>query len=312
MQQITQDGVYLISLDDYHNKTKLFDGYSISSSGLKIIADKSLAHYWSQSPYNPNREPKKKKEFDFGSAAHSLLFGDEHFYDRYAIEPFRDGYNKNETWGTATEKKAWKAEQEKAKKIVVKKDQLLQIQAMHERLAAKYIVREQKIFEGEIEKSLIWKDHETGIWLKARPDVIPLDDTLADYKTCADASPKRLWWNVLDFGYYMQLALMAEGMEKVLGRDIKHFALVFQEKTPPYAVQSAEIDIDYIADGRVRNRAAIRAFAQAVHDNYWPDYPDEPIQIGHDPKLRTEITEGQEAGTMPTYAEAGAKAYDGD
>ena len=53
------------------------------------------------------------------------------------------------------------------------------------------------------------------------------------------------------------------------------FIFVFQEKTPPYLVNVAQIDPDYPENreiGRTRNRQAIERFRDCAETGLWPGY----------------------------------------
>src|SRR5262245_22938384 len=78
MGKIDRDGIYRISLDEYHGQPCV--GPSISSGGLRTIFKQSPAHYWCYSSLNPDAEPKKESEgFVLGRAAHHLYLGEDYF-----------------------------------------------------------------------------------------------------------------------------------------------------------------------------------------------------------------------------------------
>ena len=110
---ISQPGCYSgISLEQYHS-AGICDGPSISSSGLRAIFTHSPAKYWSDSPYNPEREDDDRDNdaLEFGSAVHALVLGDEDFNTSYVMRPEKapDGSPWN---GNKTTCKEWIAAQE--------------------------------------------------------------------------------------------------------------------------------------------------------------------------------------------------------
>lgn len=281
---ITTPGSYDLSISDYHRQC--CDGPSISSSGLRKIREKSPAHFWHESDLNPNYEPQPAtKALNFGKAAHSLLLESKLPDAEFAVAPFAGNYASNEDGWKAGEKRDWKTEQEAAGLTVVSQDDLKVIADMAEVLGKHPLVRD-GILKGDIERSLFWKPDFADkdgvvpdVWLKARPDVVPHDTIIADYKTAEDASVGKMVRVVADRGYHMQLALMADGIENVLGRKIEQAALIVQEKKPPYVVAVRFLHQSYLIAGRMEYRAAVHQFNECLKRNEWPGYPDADLHV---------------------------------
>jgi hypothetical protein len=265
-EKITEPGCYLMPIEAYHSDCAA--GPSISSSGLRQIEQESPAHYWAQSYLNPDREQEDDSEaFILGRAAHHLLLGEGSFAQKFCVRPAEWS-----DWRTKAAQQ-WRAEQKAAGMTVLTDGQIKAIRGMARSLAAHPIIRG-GLLNGEIERSLIWQDKETGIWLKARPDAIPADSDIADLKTTADASLRGCNSGLYDFGYHMQMAMIGMGMETVFGKraDEFHYTLIFVEKKPPYAVVVKPIDPNAIWWGRKQLRRAIRRFADCIAKNDWPAY----------------------------------------
>ncbi len=83
---ITMPGIYRsVAIDDYHGNVDLFDGFSISSSGLRAVIRRP-SEYWGFSPYNPTPfEREEKSSLEFGKAAHMLVLGEDGFKSRYGL-----------------------------------------------------------------------------------------------------------------------------------------------------------------------------------------------------------------------------------
>ena len=259
---ITEPGIFAdIAMSDYHEQLTI--GPSISSSGLRTIESQSAAHYFAGSYLNPDAEKVDTTPFRIGKASHSLLLGDEVFEEHFAISPY-DEFRTNEA-------KAWRDAANEAGLVVLKKAEYARILQMRDVLMREPLIRD-GLLDGEAERSIVWRDEETGVWLKARPDVLPKAGWVVDYKTCVSAHPRAVERSIWDYGYHMQLALVAEGMA-ALGLEVPHaYALVFQEKTAPYAVTIQEIPVEAIWAGAKQNRTAIRRFAQCLSEGVWPAY----------------------------------------
>jgi hypothetical protein len=292
MGKITTPGVYDMPIEVYHSD--ICSGPSISSSGLRMIDAKSPLHYWDTSPLNPDRyvEPPKT-HFDLGRAVHTLILGEEGFATKYIVRPkeWRD-------WRTAAAQ-AWRDAQAEAGLTVLVPDDLETIRGIANRLKAHPLVKG-GILSGEIERSLIWKDKETGVWLKSRPDVLPYGGELvADLKTCSDASGDFVRRSINDHGYHMQLALCGIGIRELLGREISDddYALVFVETKRPFAVNVKPIAAEAIVYGRMQLRRALRKFADCFIKNEWPGVDDDGI-TAHLPAWRVKQLEAEATNGM--------------
>lgn len=275
---IDKPGIYDLDMDTYHSQC--CDGPSISSGGLRKIENESPAHFWCQATgLNPEAiEQPRKAAFEFGKAVHALLFDDQEEISRLVISPY-DSFRTNEA-------KAWKQEQYDEGRTIITEDDFSAIKSMHDALAAEAGVPE-LLTAGEPEKSMIWKDAETGIWLKSRPDRIPTDGVLADLKTCASADPHILNGDIIKRGYHMQLALAADALKILTGQEVTDAWLVFVEKTPPFAVTTVRLGDELMDLGKRQCRRALRKFADCLKDNDWPAYVEGPITL-HGPKWFTE------------------------
>ena len=129
---------------------------------------------------------------------------------------------------------------------------------------------------GKAEATIVWKDAETGVWLRCRPDFLPENQRfIPDYKTTASAAPDDFIRSMVDYGYHQQAALYLDGLDAVFGQQDRSFYFIAQEKTPPFIVQPFELDDEALAWGRRLNRMAIRKFAKCLETNEWPGYaPD--------------------------------------
>lgn len=265
---ITEPGAYLnVPMDFYHGNP--CDGPSISSSGLRTIFTQSLKHYWDGSPLNPDRVDFKDTEFTIlGRAAHHLLLGEADF-DRYFV--VRPETYQGEKWNSNKSIcKAWLAEQELSRRTVVTEAQMQQIRGIAASLQAEPIVQG-GILNGYVEVSMFWKDAETGIWLKSRPDVVPnFSGDAADLKVVSDVSTEAISRALSDRGYHQQGALIGEAFREVLGMEMEHFSLVYAEGKRPHSVRIDEPHPEEIAQGHLENHAALKLFKRALETGEWP------------------------------------------
>ncbi len=259
-----------LPIDEYHSDC--CDGVSISSSGLKRILD-CPARYWAESYYNPARVVKTTKALDFGKAAHALVLGEPEFAAHFIISPF-DAF-------TTKEARSWRDEQTKT---IVKAADMDAIHAMARRMRETPATA-RAFTEGKPEQSFIWRDRETGVWLKSRPDWVPEDlatNWSQEYKSAVSIHPRKLSAQAFQLCYDVQAAMTFDGIVAVTGSPPLGIAHVCQEKAEPYLCDLRIFTPDQIDLGRVRYRKALRIFAQcwerhlagAPEPVAWPAYSE--------------------------------------
>jgi hypothetical protein len=262
---ITEPGIYSgVPMDVYHG-ANLCDAPSISSSGLRKLSNQSPAHYWCESPYNPDRiEREETSSLTLGRAAHHLLLGEDDFNTLYIVRP-----DKWDSWRTDAAK-AWKQDQEAAGRTVLLPGQLDVIRGMARSLAAHPLI-DAGILNGAIEQTIVWKCKDTGVWLKARPDAIPNDaGDFADLKTTTSVQTADLARTIAEYGYHQQASLIASGWHAVSGKDIASFSFVFIESKPPFCTRIVTLKDDDLARGERQNFVAIKTFAKCMETGEWP------------------------------------------
>lgn len=264
-QIITEPGCYAgLPISIYHGQPT--DGPSVSSSGLRTIWSESPAHFFARSSLNPNRKAQPDSgAFAVGRLAHKLLLeGRAGLEDEFAIRP--------ECWDSwrTKEAKVWRDAQVLEGKTVITEDDLETVTGMAESLARHPLVKA-GILDGRVERSLIWKDEETGIWVKSRPDVIPNGSGLvADLKSTVSVTDDALSKSIASYGYNCQAAVVAMGLKAVLGMTMEEFALVWVEKADPFCVRVTTLTAEDLDRGHRQVRAALRTMARCLETGHWP------------------------------------------
>jgi len=277
-RRITAPGLYVgIPLDRYHSGD-ICDAPSISSSGLRKLWTSSPAEYWDSSPLNPKgATPAENADFILGRAVHHLVAGERGFSRYFIIRPQRiwdDEKKQDVEWhGNRPACKKWLKAAKAAGRSVLTMDDVEAIRSMGLALE-RYPLVKQGALKGLIERSLFWKDEETGIWLKARPDVIPTaSGDFVDLKTTTSTIYNDLQKSLFDYSYQMQAALVFEGA-RALGLETHSFTLLWVQKRRPFCVRhSSLIDAD-LALGHRMNRVMIRQFAKSLAAQSWPQPGD--------------------------------------
>lgn len=284
---IGRPGVYSgIPISVYHSADVCI-GPSISSSGLRTIFTDCPMAYWVESPLNPQRiAPEEKEAFILGRGAHHLLLGESDFSKFFTFEP--ETYPDSKTgepkpWNNnATFCREWRKHvTEGEAKTVLTLKQLEAIRGMagllpwqrgleDSGLHNSAVVRAGAL-SGLVEHSIIARDDETGVWLKSRPDAIPLDSTdFADFKSTAAVDYDSLQRTLGDFRYDMQAVLASICLQQAAGLEFTSYAFIFAMKKAPHAVEIVELREIDLEEARLDLRAAIRTFARCLSTNRWP------------------------------------------
>ncbi|MBM7046095.1 PD-(D/E)XK nuclease-like domain-containing protein [Rhizobium lusitanum] len=274
-KQIIRRGVYSgVPIDDYHGNVDLFDGFSISSSGLRAVLRRP-SEYWGFSPYNKKPFDKPEKDsLEFGKAAHMLLLGEDGFKERYVLRPekYPDDKGGMKPWsGQSNWCKGWLSDQKKAGRVVITETDITHIRHIATALGKKEAIR-LGILNGRIERSIFCKDGD--IWLKTRPDVVPNDSgDFVDLKTAASVDDESLSKAIYNHGYHVQAGLLRMIVRQVLGADaFTSFTFVFVEKAPPYDVRVMQLKDEDIDLGERQARVAIDVVNRCLKENIWPGY----------------------------------------
>ena len=271
---ITAPGLYSkIPLETYHS-SGICDGPSVSSSGLRKLFNESPAHFYCDWPGNPDRvEQEDKPHFALGRAVHHLMLGEPFFAKLFAVQPAEYPDSKTgelKPWSNnSNHAKAWKGKMLGEGRAVLTFKDVEAIKGMAEALSRHPIVKAGAL-NGMIERSMFWKDKETGLWIKSRPDSIPGDSgDFVDLKTTISVKWVDLQRAIAEHSYHQQGALVRAAARVVLGIKSPTFTLVFVEKKPPYCVRVVTLKDNDLDRGEHANRAALDAMARCLASKHW-------------------------------------------
>jgi hypothetical protein len=279
---ISEPGMYFdVPIDRYHEVVDgkyvpLCVGTSISSTGLRVLASKEGGpkYFFSEWAGNPARKERKEKEhFVFGHATHFLFLGQSFFSKEFIIRPDEIEDPKTgemKPWhGNRTVCKEWLADAAAAKRSVLSGEMVENIKGASVEIS-KHALAPQ-FLRGKTERTLVWRDKETGIWVKARPDSIPTDDLdICDLKSTISVQRRDLVRTLDDYAYHQQAALVRTACREVLGLEMSTFTLLFFEKTNPWAVRDVRLKDSDLDRGERQNRAALQMFWRCLRTKEWP------------------------------------------
>lgn len=248
---------YHMSNADYHASP------AISKSGLDLIA-KSPAHYIhaKQQPHEPT------EAMIIGSAFHDAVLLPDTFNDNYAVSEKFDRRTK------AGKEAAAQFDADNKGKLILNIDQVGDIERMIESINA-HEKASILLTGGNPEVSIFWRDADTQIDCRCRPDFIHSSGIMVDLKSTIDASPEAFAKSCANFRYHVQDAFYSEGFYRETGVWPKGFVFIAVEKTAPYAVGVYELDAESRALGRELFTRDLLTYQNSLSSQTWPAYsPD--------------------------------------
>lgn len=268
-----KEGVYYdVDIERYHNE-EICVSHSVSSTGVRH-ALKCPFKYWGNSHLAPGREKTDTDALRFGKAIAFMMSDPDAFMAK--VKVFVD-FKITKEENRSELAREWREQGGLAIRQT-------EYDKMREMLA---VASQDRNFrnayggEGNTEATLIYKDRETGLYVRARPDWLPISrQIIPDYKTTQDAEPDEFSRSIARYRYHVQAAILAEATKANFG----HWPRVIytpQEKEYPYAVSVVPLDDTAIAFGRMLLRKGLRTIADCLDRNVWPQYTsDEPKTVG--------------------------------
>ena len=204
---------------------------AISSSDVKAVATKSVAHWKARSPYTSS------PAFDVGTVVHDMVL---------------EG-GKNSLRGPIDRRgNAWKdayAEAEAIGRTLLTCGDYDLARSMADSILFHPAGRRMES-DTKNEMSIFVNEPTTGLAIKARPDAYHVEDGICyDIKTCQDASPDGFARDAWSYRYAIQAAFYTEVL-RLEGLRPRKFVFVCVEKFPPFATAIHILDTAYMAWGR--------------------------------------------------------------
>lgn len=228
---------------------------AVNWSTLKLLRESPLHYRHALSVPREDSMPLM-----LGRAAHTLIFEPHKFDTEFAV--WEGGDRRGNDWKAFAEANAHRT--------IFKPAEIDAIVEMAFAVRAHPLVS--PYFTGaQFETPMLWTDKVTGLACKCRTDwIIPSTRTLIDFKTTRATDGRRFGAEAARFGYHLQLAHYAKGVEAALGWKPERVLIVAAEKAAPYDVAVFEIDsvtLD-IADVEVQDLLVKLAAHRIAGD--WP------------------------------------------
>lgn len=258
-----QPGIYpstALSNADYHAAP------GISNSGLKLIAERSPKHYWAKY-LSASRKPVGSTRAQFvGTAIHAATLEPDEFHRRYVVNPYDDR--------RGNRYKDLQREADANGKSIISMPEYEAIVGMHQSLCCHPMAAALLRSVAHTELSLFVVDPDTGMLMKARPDLITTTGVVVDLKKTQDASQEAFGRACFNYGYFQQDAFYTDVHELAFGQPPKAFVFIAVEEEYPHAVGVYCLEPEDRQRGRIQYRHALEVYAECVRTDRWPSYSD--------------------------------------
>ena len=252
-------GKLVLTSDEYHAHP------AIGSTSLKHVL-RSPAHYKS----NKENPPEPTPAMALGTAIHEALLEPNVFMANSIVMPRFEGK------GMRDRKDQWMLEHHG--KRIVTADQMATIMGALKAISAHKTARS-LLSSGAAEESYFWRDPDTGLDCKCRPDFVRDGHILVDVKTTNDASFDCFSKTIANFQYHLQAAFYLAGVGHVIGQKFDQFVIVAVEKEAPHGVAVYQLDDGTIDAGRFLYQKALEKLARARDTGAYPAYPDQILSM---------------------------------
>jgi hypothetical protein len=229
----------------------------IANSDLKMMRP-TPAHYRA---YRDTPKPDSTPAQVFGTLCHAAILEPERISEIHVVRP--DGMDYRTNVG-----KKWRDSQT----VAILTGEESECLAGCSKGVASHRTANAIVTRSAHEVSFFRRDAVTGLLLKGRIDCIATDDdgftTVADIKTCEDASEEAFSKAIANWGYHRQAAYYMD----LTGASF--FLFIAVEKKPPYAVNVFCLDEETVEIGRQAVRHDLNLLAECQRKGEWPAYGD--------------------------------------
>lgn len=270
MQEFPYEFNKLIALTD----EQYFAAPGLSSHGVMDMMQ-SPKHYYARN-VEGKRKPSTAAQ-EFGRLVHMAILQTELFESRMVIQP---KFDLRTTVGKE-QKKAFDASLQPGA-LPIDRESFDELQKIIESWKAHPF--SEKFKESCLaEHALFWKDKETGIICKMKPDLVTIkpithkDITIPaglciDLKTTVDARSSEFIRSIFNYNYDIQAAWYLEGLKESNIGDGESYLWLALEKEPPFEIDSHTMESHYFSEANEINKLMRKRFKECKEKNFWPGY----------------------------------------
>lgn len=196
-----------------------------SNSRLKTLR-KSVPLYHGMYVTKTIPIPASTKNQEFGTAFHLMVLQPELWQERIAMSPTarkttKAGEAEWEQFAEDNEDKIWLTEAERES-----------LEKMHESVLANTEARDLLLSDGKIECPMEFRDPQTGILLKIKPDRLLDSGLVIDLKYSHEPYEQEFARSCVNYDYHSSAALYQRGATYLFGHETPHVFIVCGNKAP--------------------------------------------------------------------------------
>ncbi len=245
------------------------DKTSVSSTALKRILKSPLNFY---SSHMLGFREEESDAFRFGSAFHMALLEPTEFQKMYVLQPEFKGT------GSVAARAEWR-ESQKPGAVILKEDEyndlLGMLNSVQRHNGACNILK-----KGESEVSGYFRDPETGIKCRIRPDFMHLGSmALLDVKTTRDVEATEFSKTMWNYRYDIQMYFYSKAIEIITGRRVKYHLYLAIEKKFPFECAVYNVDEMVLERGKRDCDAAMQKLKTCLDTDAWIGYQNKVEMI---------------------------------
>lgn len=247
-----------ITDDQYHA-----DRTCVGSSQLRKLIDSPKAFYWS---FFKGAQEEETDALRLGRIIHKAVLEGRSFQDSYCLVPdFGDMRSK----ANREKKAAWLADRP-AGQIMTTREELDMILGIVEGLM-EHPQGPDLLKNGKPEVAGYYRDPETGIKCKIKPDFLSFDVTsLVDLKSTRSSEKRRFMSSAFEYRYDIQLFMYAEGVKLITGKKPDLISVIAVEKKIPYESAIYYFQDHNLIQAESDYREGLRRLRRCIDENKWP------------------------------------------
>ncbi len=254
--------------EEYHA-----DLTAVGSGRLKVMLQSAAKFRWMCD--NP-KTAATSDAMKFGSLVHQAILEPNLFNKNYVVAP---DFGDQRTKANREAKIEWMAGLSPSV-TVCSEEELDHLKGMMDSL-----VRHDDAYallkHGRSEISGYYRDPETGVKCRFRPDFLPDGlSALVDVKTTRDCTLDAFSRAIWNFRYDFQIAMYCEGVKQITGRRPEDAIFIAIEKTPPYEIAVYVADDALLERGMSDYRKCLRRLAECLKSSDWKGYQSGLRTIG--------------------------------
>lgn len=222
---------------------------------------------------------------EWGTLIDCLALSPKEFGSRFSVEPpqYPDAKTgEKKPWNNnATFCREWNKAQ--GNKLIVSTKDIALADIALQRLSSDPLIN--SLLDASGKQVLVmgeYHDKTTGLIIpfKGLMDLVPVrddpdhGDSIADLKTCRNASVGAWSKCVFEDGLHVQAASYLDLLNAATGQDRNTFLHVLLENVPPFEPARRMLSAEFVEMGRATYIHALRFYSQCLKDNNWPGYDD--------------------------------------